>query len=134
MLTNTLTGATGTLDSWSLSIKPVISVTPVDPQTATINGSPVQVANTFTIGFPQQHLSGTYTIQIAPGIQDEFGDKVDTSQNAGLDVLRDQSQNGPTTTVHFPAPGLPVVDPRPHRRLRRHDRGGHGELLDHHPR
>ena len=113
MITNTLTGATGTLDSWSLSIKPVISVTPVDPQTATINGSPVQVANTFTIGFPQQQLSGTYTIQIAPGIQDEFGDLVDTSQNAGLDVLRGQSQDGPTTTVHFPAPGLPSSIPAP---------------------
>ena len=113
--TNTQTGATGTLDSWSLNITPVISVTPVNPQTVTINNSPVKVASTFTVGFPMQQLSGTYTIQIGPGIEDEFGDQVDTSQNAGLDVLRGQSQNGPTKTVLYTASGLPERDPRSHR-------------------
>ena len=36
-LTNTQTGATGTLDTWSLNITPAITVTPVDRQT-TVNG------------------------------------------------------------------------------------------------
>jgi subtilisin-like proprotein convertase family protein len=112
-LTNTQTGATGTLDSWSLRLTPVVSVTAVNPQTATVNGNPVQVATTFTVGFPRQYLSGTYTLQIGPGIQDEFGDTVDTTQNAGVDVLRGQSQNGPTSTAIYNAPGLPVAIPAP---------------------
>ncbi len=113
LLTNTQTGAAGTLDSWSLSITPVVSVTAVNPQNATIDGKQVQVATTFTVGFPRQHLSGTYTIQVGPGILDVFGNEVDSSQNAGLDALRGQGQNVPTTTVHYNASDLPATIPAP---------------------
>ena len=96
-LTNTETGASGMLDNWSLNITPVITVTPVSPgRTA--------AATTFTIGFPQQQLSGTYTIQLGPNILDDVRRRgCDTNQNAGLDVLRGQDQNGPTTTVQYTA-------------------------------
>ena len=60
-----------------------------------------------------QQLSGTYTIQLGPNILDTFGQQLDTNQNAGLDVLRGQSQNGPTTTVHYTAADLPKADPAP---------------------
>ena len=101
-ITNTSTGATGMLDNWSLNITPMITVS---PQTGT--------ATTFTIGFPQQQLSGTYTIQLGPNILDTFGDALDTNQNAGLAVLRDQGQNSPTTTVHYSAGDLPKTIPAP---------------------
>src|SRR5208283_2294602 len=52
-LTNSQTGTTGMLDNWSLNITPAITVTPVSP----VNGTATQ----FTIGFPLQQLSGTYT-------------------------------------------------------------------------
>ena len=104
-LTNTLTSASGMLDNWSLNITPQISVTPVSP----VNGTATQ----FTIGFPQQQLSGTYTIQLAPTIEDTFGDQLDTNQNAGLAVLRDQNQNSPTTTVHYTSSDLPKAIPAP---------------------
>ena len=104
-LVNSQTGATGTLDSWSLNITPVITVTPVSPSSG--------LATTFTIGFPQQQLSGTYTIQLGPGILDQFGQAPDVNQNAGLDVLRGQSQNGPTTTVQYTAADLPKAIPAP---------------------
>ena len=97
------TGATGMLDNWSLNITPVITVTPVNP----VNGT----ATTFTIGFPLQQLSGTYTIQLGPNILDTFGEGLDTNQNAGLAVLRDQDQNSPTTTVHYTATDLPKTIP-----------------------
>ena len=67
----------------------------------------------FTIGFPQQQLSGTYTVQLGPNILDTFGEALDTNQNAGLDVLRGQSQNGPTTTVNYNAADLPKPIPAP---------------------
>ena len=46
----------GTLNSWSLSVTPVISVAPVAP----VNG----LTKTFTVNFPEQSLSGTYTVQL----------------------------------------------------------------------
>ena len=98
------------LDNWSLNITPVITVTPVNP----VNGA----ATTFTIGFPLQQLSGTYTIQLGPDILDTFGDAVDTNQNAGLAVLRDQDQNSPTTTVQYTATDLPKTIPRAGSRAR----------------
>ena len=104
-LTNSLTGVTGMLDNWSLNITPQVSVTPVSPA----NGA----ASQFTIGFPLQQLSGTYTIQLSPTIQDTFGDQLDTNQNAGLDVLRGIDQNGPTTPVHYIAEDLPKSIPSP---------------------
>ena len=81
------------------------TVTPVSP----VGG----LATTFTIGFPLQQLSGTYTIQLGPTIEDTFGDQLDTNQNAGLAVLRDQGQNSPTTTVHYTAGDLPKAIPAP---------------------
>ena len=106
-LTNSATGATGMLDNWSLNITPVITVTPVNP----VNGT----ATTFTIGFPLQQLSGTYTIQLGPNILDTFGDgQLDTNQNAGLAVLRDQESEQPDDhrPVHRgrPAQGDPGAD------------------------
>jgi subtilisin-like proprotein convertase family protein len=108
-ITNTKTGVTATLDTWSLTITPAITVTPVAATVTKING--VSFATAFTIGFPQQQVSGTYTIQLGPGIQDQFGDGMDPSGSAGLDVLRDFSQNGPTTTVNYPAADLPKTIP-----------------------
>ena len=104
-LVNSQSGITGTLGSWSLNITPVVSVTPVSPA----NG----LATTFTVGFPQQQLSGTYTIQLGTGILDQLGQAPDTNQNAGLDILRGQSQNGPTTPVQYQAADLPQPIPAP---------------------
>ncbi|MGA2704845.1 MAG: VCBS repeat-containing protein, partial [Isosphaeraceae bacterium] len=87
------------------------TVTPVSSTETTVNG--VLLATEFTIGFPLQQLSGTYTIQIGPNILDQFGDAVDTNQNAGLAVLRDQGQNSPTTTVQYSSTGLPQAIPAP---------------------
>ena len=72
------------LDNWSLNITPQITVTPVNES----NG----YATTFQLGFPMQYLSGTYTVQLSPDILDTFGQMLDTSQNAGVDVLRNQGQ------------------------------------------
>ena len=63
--------------------------------------------------FPLQQLSGTYTIQLGPDIEDAFGDQLDTNQNAGLAVLRDTGQNSPTTTVQYPSADLPKAIPAP---------------------
>jgi len=87
------------------------TVAPVPLTETTVNG--VLLATEFTIGFPLQQLSGTYTIQIGPNILDQFGDAVDTNQNAGLAVLRDQGQNSPTTTVLYNSTGLPQPIPAP---------------------
>ena len=108
-LTNTTTGASATLDSWSLNITPQITVTPVASTETTVNG--VQVATEFAIGFPQQQLSGTYTIQLGPDILDQFGDGQDATSSAGLNVLRDEGQNSPTTTVQYSALNLPMPIP-----------------------
>ena len=89
----------------------MITVTPIGPKNVTIGGIPETVASTFAIGFPQQQLSGTYTIQLGPNIQDEFGDAMDVSQTAGVNVLRGVDQNGPTTTVHYIAGDLPKPIP-----------------------
>ena len=104
-LINSLTGVTGMLDNWSLNITPQISVAPVSP----VNGAATQ----FNIGFPLQQLSGTYTIQLSQSIQDTFGDQLDSNQNAGLAVLRDLDQNGPTTPVSYIAQDLPKAIPAP---------------------
>ena len=96
----------GVLVNWSLNITPQITVTPVNP----VNGT----TSTFQIGFPIQQLSGTYTIQLGPDILDTFGQGSDTTQSAGLDVLRGQQQNGPTTTVLYTASdNLPKTIPAP---------------------
>jgi len=104
---NNSMNVSGVLVNWSLNITPQITVTPVKP----VNGL---AATTFQIGFPVQQLSGTYTIQLAPNILDAFGEGLDTTQSAGLDVLRGQQQNGPTTTVQYSASdNLPKTIPAP---------------------
>jgi len=90
---NSRNGAVGTLNSWSLSVTPVIGVTPVNPS----NG----LANTFAITFPQQSLSGTYTVQLSSSIVDAFGQALDTNLNAGVEVIRGEAANVPTTTVSY---------------------------------
>jgi len=102
-VTDHATGQKGTLKSWSLTITPQVAVTAVNP--ATFNGQ--LAATTFQIGFPQQFLSGTYTIQLGPNallgtnISDTYDQAIDTNQNAGLDVLRGQGNNVPTATVVY---------------------------------
>ena len=103
---NSSQSLTGVLLNWSLNITPQIKVTPVNP----VNG----LATTFQIGFPIQELSGTYTVQIGPNVLDAFNEGLDASQTAGLNVLRDQQQNGPTTTVVYNADdNLPKTIPAP---------------------
>ena len=100
----------GTLVSWSLNVTPLLKVTP-------INDTTVQrldpTATQFQISFPLQQLSGTYTVQLGPTIEDAFGDQLDSNQNAGLAVLRDQDQNSPTTTVVYNSADLPKSIPAP---------------------
>lgn len=87
-VTNTRTGASGALLDWSLNITPVITVTPVN-------------ARTFSVNFPRQSLSGTYTVQVASNILDARGQALDSNLNAGLYVLRGEAVNTPTTTVSY---------------------------------
>ena len=108
-VTNSLTGVSGMLDNWSLNITPKISVTPVSP--TTVNG--VELASEFTIGFPLQQLSGTYTVQVSQTVKDQFGDQLDINQNAGLAVLRGVDQNGPTTPITYIAQDPPKTIPAP---------------------
>ena len=75
----------------------------------TVNG--VLMATEFAICFPQQQVSGTYTIQLGPDILDQYGDGQDPTSSAGLDVLRDEGQNGPTTTMQYSALNLPMPIP-----------------------
>ncbi len=110
-ITNASTTASGMLDNWSLNITPTVSVSPVATSESTVNG--VLLASQFNIAFPLQLLSGTYTIQLGPNILDQFGDGLDTTQNAGLQVLRGQNPAGPTITVNYPAADLPKAIPAP---------------------
>jgi subtilisin-like proprotein convertase family protein len=110
-VTNSKTGTQGTLENWSLSITPVITVTPVNPA----NG----LATTFAVAFPQQALSGTYTLTIgadpATGMfpLDQAGNPVDSSFDAGLSVLRGGSPTSPVTTVRYVSTDLPKLIPAP---------------------
>ena len=106
-VTSNTIGAFNTLANWSLNITPVITVTPVAPKNITVNGKTETVATTFTVGFAQQQLSGTYSIQLGPNIEDQFGDQMDLSKVAGLNVLRGVDQNAPTTTMRYAATDLP---------------------------
>jgi len=92
-ITNTRGGAAGVLRDWSLNITPVVSVTPVNP----VGG----LARTFSVNFPRQSLSGTYTVQVASSILDAQGRPLDSNLNAGVHVLRGEAANVPTTTVSY---------------------------------
>ena len=110
-ITNTNTAVKGTLENWALNITPVISVAPV----GAVNG----LASTFAIGFPQQQLSGTYTVQMgADPVTGQFpkdanGNAVDSSLDAGLTVLRGGSPTSPVKTVNYGSGDLPKVIPAP---------------------
>ena len=113
-LINSSTSATGMLDNWSLNVTPVITVSPVPSAESTVGG--VLLASEFTVGFPLQQLSGTYTIQMGPTIEDQFGDGLDVTQDAGLAVLRSMiggelgtagSTTSSTTTAQYSASSAP---------------------------
>ncbi len=101
-----------TLNSWSLIATPQITITPVNP---TAGGT---AARTFTIGFPTQTLSGSYTVTLSPNIlsvaadpaNPAMGTPLDTNLNAGVDALRGVS-SGPTTSDNFVATAVPVAIP-----------------------
>ncbi len=104
-VTNTATGVAQTLKSWSL-------VTSSETYAAL-------VATTFAISFPQQDLSGTYTIELGADPStglfpiDQYGNQVDTALEAGLTVLRGGSSSSPVKTVNYAATDLPKVIPAP---------------------
>ena len=118
-----------TLLSWSINVTPVITITPVQPS----NG----FASQFTIGFPVQNLSGTYTVQLGPDILDAFGQKLDTNLNAGLAILRGSEPNVPVATMKYTGPFLPraIPDatvanaPVPDPNVPQYEQGGHA--VDH---
>ncbi len=109
LLTNSITGAAATLDSWSLNITPQVAVNPVVSTETTVGGT--LMATEFSILFPEQEVSGTYTIQLGSDILDQFGDGQDPTSSAGLDALRGVGQNGPTTTMQYSALNLPMPIP-----------------------
>ena len=107
VVTNTRTGVASTLDSWSLNITPQITVKPLNPTTTTINGVSETVATEYGILFPQQQSSGTYTIQLGPNIEDEYGNQMDVTGDAGLSVLRDYEQNARSPRCSTPPATCP---------------------------
>jgi subtilisin-like proprotein convertase family protein len=104
---NTARTTGGVLVNWSLNVTPQLSVVPLNENNTN------KTATQFQIGFPVQQISGTYTVQLSPTIEDAFGDQLDTNGNAGLAVLRDQGQNSPTTTVHYASGDTPKTIPAP---------------------
>ena len=106
-ISNSSRSTSGVLATWSLNITPQITVAPLNENMTT------KTATQFQVGFPLQQLSGTYTIQLGTGLEDAFGDQLDTNQNAGVAVLRDTGQNSPTTTVQYIAADLPKAIPAP---------------------
>jgi len=92
-VSNSRLGTVGVLSGWSISATPVIGVRPIAP----VSGA----TDTFAIDFPTQALSGTYTVQLAPTIFDTHGLPLDSNLNAGLDVLRGEGVDVPTTTVSY---------------------------------
>ncbi len=119
---------TGTGIPYGTTIQAIDSSTSITlSANATVSGSETLTSliataaatTVFRIGFPQQELSGTYTLEIgenpATGLfpLDTNGDAVDSSFDAGLDVLRGGGSNTPVTTVGYAAADLPKVIPAP---------------------
>jgi len=107
---NSRTGNAATLNSWSLIATPQITVTPK------MDGATPGTTRTYEIGFPQQQLSGTYTIDVGPNAYSALigpggtvipGDAQDQSRNAGVDALRGTATSVPTAPVTYNAPSLP---------------------------
>ena len=105
-LTNSKTGVTGTLGSWSLNITPVITV---DAgwcrgwKRDTVHSRLPPAAAQRHLHSPARHRHSRRSSTRAP----------DVNKNAGLDVLRDQGQNDPTTPVLYTAADLPKPIPVP---------------------
>ena len=57
---------------------------------------------TYRIGFPTQKISGTYTVTLAATATDSHGNALDTSLNAGVDLLKG-TVSGPTAPVQYNA-------------------------------
>ncbi len=90
-------GVTGTLNAWSMIATPALSnftVTPVD-------------ARTFSIGFPTQTLSGTYTISLDSSIMSAVGEKLDQNLNAGVELLFGISSTNQVTSVAYNSTNVP---------------------------
>jgi subtilisin-like proprotein convertase family protein len=104
---NSKQGNVGKLLSWSLIATPQISITP-NPNHNDPNGSDPR---TYRINFPQQSLSGTYTVSLASTIASAAGDHLDSDLNAGLEVLKGGGSNSTTTPITYSAPGLPLAIP-----------------------
>ncbi len=62
----------------------------------------------FEITFPSQNLNGTYTLNIAPSVEDTNGNAVDTNLNAGLDMLEGTNPANEviTATNYSATPGV----------------------------
>src|SRR5262249_40514444 len=104
---NSKQGNVGKLISWSLIATPQISITP-NPDGADPNPTDPR---TYRINFPQQSLSATYTAQLASTITSAAGDALDSSLDAGLEVLNGGGQSVATTSVTYAATGLPQPVP-----------------------
>ena len=108
-LTNTNTGVTATLDTWSLNITPQVTVAPVAATES--DDQRVEVATEFTIGFPQQQLSGTYTIQLGPDIQDQFGDGQDVTSTRASTCSATRARMARRPRSQYIASDLPKTIP-----------------------
>lgn len=100
---NSKKGNVGTLNSWSLIATPQISVTPDPLHTGD--------QRTYRVNFPQQQLSGTYTVQMASTITSAAGDAMDSNLNAGVEFLNGGGTDVATTPVSYSAAGLPLTVP-----------------------
>ena len=79
----------------------------IDPSTFTItpnpNGTDPDAAfpRTYRIDFPNQRVSGQYSMVLGANIASSTGDLMDSNRNAGLYVLRGASPSGPTITQSY---------------------------------
>jgi subtilisin-like proprotein convertase family protein len=84
------------------------------PFTVTPNpaGTPAALAaRTFLITFPQQQVSGNYTIKLASTIVDAQGHAIDQNFNAGVDVLFGGSPSDTTVVTFSNATAAPIQAP-----------------------
>lgn len=79
----------------------------IDPSAFTItpnpNGTDPDAAfpRTYRIEFPNQRVSGQYSLVLGANIASSTGDLMDSNRNAGLYVLRGASPSGPTVTQTY---------------------------------
>jgi subtilisin-like proprotein convertase family protein len=66
-------------------------------------------ARTFLVSFPQQVLSGTYTITFAPTAEDTHGDEVDSNLNAGVYLVEGTDPTSTATTISTYTTNTPVT-------------------------